>query len=343
MMPDGHGDKIGDESVPVIPTRRLDPPWTRRATTSSAPRAPRSRWSSMAAMPARTAAPPTWRSPALRDRFGERMRYVFRIRPLTDNDLAWRSAELAERAPQERFWKAHIELMTRSADLTEDDLDAVAAELGLEAPSHPGAPKKHGRAWTRTRPAPASAASGSRHLLHQRSPLRRTEGRDLARRSHARHARASHVGGGARFRELAALGRAAVADGDASVAGAVELPLGPAFVGLWERELGVSLGDWRFGMSLHQWVNDGLLTIFFLVVWLEIKREFTVGHLANRRSAALPIAAAFGGMVVPALIYLLLIPAGRRPCRSSGRRRSSRRSIRRRTRWRTFCRSARAP
>jgi Na+:H+ antiporter, NhaA family len=59
------------------------------------------------------------------------------------------------------------------------------------------------------------------------------------------------------------------------------------------------------------WINDGLLSVFFLVVGLEIKREFTVGHLATRRSAALPIAAAIGGMAVPALIYALLIPAGR--------------------------------
>ena len=64
-------------------------------------------------------------------------------------------------------------------------------------------------------------------------------------------------------------------------------------------------------MSLRHWVNDGLLTIFFLVVGLEIKREFTVGHLASRRSAALPIAAAIGGMAVPALIYRADHPAGR--------------------------------
>ena len=63
-------------------------------------------------------------------------------------------------------------------------------------------------------------------------------------------------------------------------------------------------------MSLQHWVNDGLLTIFFLVVGLEIKREFTVGHLASRRSAALPIAAAIGGMVAPAALYLLVIPHG---------------------------------
>ena len=63
-------------------------------------------------------------------------------------------------------------------------------------------------------------------------------------------------------------------------------------------------------MSLLQWVNDALLTVFFLVVGLEIKREFTVGHLASRRSAALPIAAAIGGMTVPALIYVSLVPPG---------------------------------
>jgi NhaA family Na+:H+ antiporter len=63
-------------------------------------------------------------------------------------------------------------------------------------------------------------------------------------------------------------------------------------------------------MSLLHWVNDALLTVFFLVVGLEIKREFTVGHLASRRSAALPIAAALGGMAIPALIYGSLVPAG---------------------------------
>ena len=63
-------------------------------------------------------------------------------------------------------------------------------------------------------------------------------------------------------------------------------------------------------MSLLDWVNDGVLTIFFLVVGLEIKREFTVGHLASWRSAALPIAAAIGGMVVPALLYRLVIRQG---------------------------------
>jgi NhaA family Na+:H+ antiporter len=87
-------------------------------------------------------------------------------------------------------------------------------------------------------------------------------------------------------------------------------PLGPAFEALWEKPLGISFGDAAFTLSLRHWIDDGLLTIFFLVVGLEIKREFTVGHLASRRSAALPIAAAIGGMVVPSVIYSLVIPAG---------------------------------
>jgi NhaA family Na+:H+ antiporter len=68
-------------------------------------------------------------------------------------------------------------------------------------------------------------------------------------------------------------------------------------------------GGGAFTLSLREWINDGLLTVFFLVVGLEIKREFTVGRLATRRTAALPVAAAIGGMLVPALLYLILVPA----------------------------------
>ena len=85
---------------------------------------------------------------------------------------------------------------------------------------------------------------------------------------------------------------------------------GEAFTRFWETELALSFGAANFRMSLLHWVNDALLTIFFLVVGLEIKREFTVGHLATLRSAALPIAAAIGGMTVPALLYVLLVPSG---------------------------------
>ena len=75
---------------------------------------------------------------------------------------------------------------------------------------------------------------------------------------------------------------------------------------LWETQLGVGLGAHHFSLDLHAWVNDGLMSLFFLVVGLEIKRELVEGELASFRRAALPAAAALGGMVVPALIYLAI-------------------------------------
>src|SRR5207244_514838 len=61
---------------------------------------------------------------------------------------------------------------------------------------------------------------------------------------------------------------------------------------------------------LHQWVNDGLMAVFFLLVGLEIKRELVVGELASVRKATLPIACAIGGMIVPAALYWVFNPIG---------------------------------
>jgi len=67
----------------------------------------------------------------VRDQFGDRLRYVFRHRPITGSDIARRAAELVESIEEaERFWDAHVALMTRSETLTEDDLSAVADGLG---------------------------------------------------------------------------------------------------------------------------------------------------------------------------------------------------------------------
>jgi NhaA family Na+:H+ antiporter len=73
---------------------------------------------------------------------------------------------------------------------------------------------------------------------------------------------------------------------------------------------GPQFGTSSFLLPFIDWINHGLLAVFFLVVGLEIKKEFTVGHLATRRSAALPVAASIGGMIAPALIYILVIPTG---------------------------------
>ncbi|MGZ8468146.1 MAG: Na+/H+ antiporter NhaA [Gemmatirosa sp.] len=74
---------------------------------------------------------------------------------------------------------------------------------------------------------------------------------------------------------------------------------------LWEAPVTIGAPGFGLTLSLHHWVNDGLMAVFFFLVGLEIKREVLVGELASRRTAALPVAAALGGMVVPALLSAL--------------------------------------
>lgn len=73
---------------------------------------------------------------------------------------------------------------------------------------------------------------------------------------------------------------------------------------LWHAPFSIGLGQFEFSRSLHFWINDALMTFFFLVVGMEIRREIHEGSLSNIRQAMLPMIAALGGVVVPALIYL---------------------------------------
>ncbi len=81
-------------------------------------------------------------------------------------------------------------------------------------------------------------------------------------------------------------------------------PLSEWFHNIWEIKLSMSLGGMVLSKSIHHWINDGLMAVFFFVVGLELKREIIGGELSNPRKAIMPLAAAIGGMVVPALIYL---------------------------------------
>lgn len=251
----------------------------------------------------------------VRDQLGDRLRYVFRHRPLTGSDIARRAAELAERAGDpDRFWKAHIELMTRSETLTEDDLVTVASDLGLAQEDAQEAEAAARRAKARVE-ADELSARASGVMITPTFFINRRRYDDPWDESSFADAMLGTLGHRVRSAALdfASWGPSAGVLLLLATFMAVALTnsaLQPGFDAFWEQEFGFALDGGSFQLSLRHWINDGLLTIFFLVVGLEIKREFTVGHLASRRSAALPIAGAIGGMIAPAALYLLVLPQG---------------------------------
>jgi Na+:H+ antiporter, NhaA family len=243
----------------------------------------------------------------VRQRLGDRVRYVFRHRPITGSDLARRAAELVEHAPgHDDFWRAHEILMTRSQTLTEEDLRAVALDLGAAGPSE--------RARARV---DADVASSHRSGVLVTPTFfingRRYEGlwdssslADAALGSLGHRVRSAALD----FASWAPSAGVLLLVATLFAIALTNSPVGAAFTAFWNEEFGLSFGGFALRMSLLRWIDEGLLTVFFLVVGLEIKREFTVGHLATRRSAALPVAAALGGMAGPVLLYQLLLPGG---------------------------------
>jgi len=87
-------------------------------------------------------------------------------------------------------------------------------------------------------------------------------------------------------------------------------PLRDSYEHLLHTQIGMSFGGGAFSMSIHHWINEALMALFFLVMGLELKRELLVGELSSPRQALLPIMAAIGGMLVPALCYIALNQTG---------------------------------
>ncbi|MEE9493282.1 MAG: Na+/H+ antiporter NhaA [Gammaproteobacteria bacterium] len=83
-----------------------------------------------------------------------------------------------------------------------------------------------------------------------------------------------------------------------------------AYHHILEMRFTIGVEGFQLSKSIHHWINDGLMALFFFVVGLELKREILVGELADARQAMLPIIAAIGGMVVPVLIYISFNPSG---------------------------------
>jgi Na+/H+ antiporter NhaA len=87
-------------------------------------------------------------------------------------------------------------------------------------------------------------------------------------------------------------------------------PWSHSYESLWAAKLSITIGHAGIGMDLRHWVNEGLMTLFFLVVGLEAKRELDLGELRERRRLTIPAAAALGGMAVPVAIYLAFNAGG---------------------------------
>ncbi len=252
----------------------------------------------------------------VRDQLGDRLRYVFRHRPLVGVELARRAAELVERANgPKQFWDAHVKLMTRSEVLTAEDLLAVASDLGVKPEGDPPDDEALARARARVDADEASSrASGALITPTFFINGRRYDGPwDESAFADAMLGRLGHRVRSAALDFVSWGPSAGVFLLLATVLAVVvtNTTLGPGFAAFWDQRFGLTFDDLRFAMSLRDWIDDGLLTVFFLVVGLEIKREFTVGRLSGWRSAALPVAGAVGGMAAPALLYLLIVPPGR--------------------------------
>ena len=87
-------------------------------------------------------------------------------------------------------------------------------------------------------------------------------------------------------------------------------PWSDSYESVWSTELAIRLGDHVLALNLRDWVNQGLMTLFFLVVGLEAKRELVIGQLRDRRSLVVPVVAALGGMAMAAVLFVVINGGG---------------------------------
>lgn len=233
---------------------------------------------------------------------------VFRHFPLVSiHDKAVPAAEAAEAAgAQGKFWEMHHYLFTHQGELDDQHLFQYAAELGLDTERFERELKEHVyadrvredfRSGVRSgvNGTPTFYINGERYdgpwdveslLTEIEKPLG-VQVRNLFQR----------------FTRLQASGGILLLLTTIVALAWANSAWEHSYFELWETNLAITLGQFSLSMHLLEWVNDGLMVIFFFVVGLEIKRELTVGELASPKRAALPVVAAIGGMLVPALIY----------------------------------------
>lgn len=249
----------------------------------------------------------------LRSRFGERMRYVFRHLLVAESEDAKSASELAEYAAQTtgRFWEVHEALMERGPVFVEGDFERIALESNL-----PPTDAMHDSACAAAQGKVRNDIESAQRSGARVTPTFFINGHryvgtwDESSLADAMLGPLGHRIQSAAFEFVRWGPSSGLLLGLATVLALVlsNSPLGSAFAAWWETPLGFQWGMRTFSHSLLHWVNHGLLTVFFFVVGLEIKREFTVGHLATFRSGALPVIAALGGIILPAIIYASIAP-----------------------------------
>jgi len=251
----------------------------------------------------------------LRARYPNRLRYVFRHFPITAAhpyaQLAAQASEAA--AAQGKFWEMHDMLFDHQGELDRSHLIEYAQELELDVDRFIEeldrglyaervmkdfeSGLESGVTGTPTFFINGERYDGAWDLESLLEAIRKPLG-----------ARISSI-----FQEFArieALGGVLLLI--AAIIALVWANSGAAetYFQLWHTEIEILIGNYKISHDLLHWVNDGLMVIFFFVVGLEIKREITSGELGDRKRAALPVMAAIGGMLFPALFYLALNVAG---------------------------------
>ncbi len=248
---------------------------------------------------------------ALREQVGSRLRYVFRHFPISsihpDAQLAAQATEAA--ATQGKFWEMQEALFDHQGELDESHLIQYAAEIGLDVEHFERELKEgvyaehvsedfHSGIQSGVNGTPTFFINGERYegAWDFESLIEAIE---------------KPLGVKVRliFQEFA---RIEASGGIILLICAILALLwansqwAEYYYQLWATDFGITLGNFSFTHHLLEWVNNGLMVIFFFVVGLEIKRELTTGELANLKRAMLPVMAAIGGMLVPAGFYLLL-------------------------------------
>jgi NhaA family Na+:H+ antiporter len=247
----------------------------------------------------------------LRDELGDRFLYAFRHFPLSSSHPdALQAAEAAEAAAaQGKYWEFHDALFEHQEDLDEEHLLEYAAELGLDLERF----KRELEQGVYTEQVTQDLQSGIKSGVSGTPTFfinhKRYDGPwDLASlKAEIEKPLGVQIRNVfQRFTQLQAAGGILLVFTTILALFLANSQFAEGYFRFWETVLSINLGALSVSEDLLHWVNDGLMVIFFFVVGLEIKREITVGELASPRQAILPIAAAVGGVAIPAVIFLSL-------------------------------------